>query len=83
MDGGKQGWGVKIKNVVDEVDKELGQGGSPRYRGCHQNSAAFGDQSDLGCQGEGQNKGLSLLAMGAPGLSRSRFSGILSFLEHS
>lgn len=27
--GGKQGWGVKIKNVVDQVDQELGQGGTP------------------------------------------------------
>lgn len=27
--GGKQGWGVKIKNVVYQVGQELGQGGTP------------------------------------------------------
>lgn len=48
--------GSKTGVLKSRMSKELGQGGTPRYRGCHQNSAALRDQSDLGCLGEGQIK---------------------------
>lgn len=56
---------------------ELGQGGGPGYSGCHQNSVALRDQSDLGVR-EGGRSTVSLVAMGPPG-----FSGIFNFPEHS
>lgn len=61
----------------------VGMRWEPRNRGCHQCSAGLGDQSDLGCQGEGQIKRLSPVAPGAPGLSGSHWKPLTSSISQN